>query len=230
MHRRPLVLAPVAAALGAAPLRQARAQAWPTKAVRFVVPFAPGGSSEIVARSVAAELTRSLGQSVYVENKPGGAGNVAMAEVAASTDQHTIILGHIGTLAVNPYIFAKLPYDPNRDFRPLTLLAKVPSLYVVRPDLPAKDLKEFVALAKQKPGALNYGSAGNGSAGHLAFEYRSSPICSAAGSTRPRSARRRCCRSSARDACAASRPAPRSASRSCPTCRRSRSRAIRASR
>ena len=170
MHRRPLVLAPIAACL-AAPARHSRAQAWPSKSVRFVVPFAPGGSSEIVARSVAAELTKSLGQSVYVENKPGGAGNVAMADVAGATDQHTIILGHIGTLAVNPYIFDRLPYDPNRDFKPLTLLAKVPSLYVVRPDLEARDLKAFVALAKSKPGALNYGSAGNGSAGHLAFEY-----------------------------------------------------------
>jgi tripartite-type tricarboxylate transporter receptor subunit TctC len=150
---------------------RAHAQAWPSKPVRFIVPFAPGGSSEIVARAVAAELTKSLGQSVYVDNKPGGAGNVAMADAAAASDQHTVILGHIGTLAVNPYIFAKLPYDPNKDFKPLSLLAKVPSLYVVRPDLPAKDMKEFVALAKSKPGALNYGSAGNGSAGHLAFEY-----------------------------------------------------------
>jgi tripartite-type tricarboxylate transporter receptor subunit TctC len=108
---------------------------------------------------------------VYVENKPGGAGNVAMGEVAASTDQHTLILGHIGTLAVNPYIFDKLPYDPAKDFKPVTLLAKVPSLYVVHPDVPAKNLKEFVALVKSKPGRLNYGSAGNGSAGHLAMEY-----------------------------------------------------------
>ena len=150
---------------------EAGAQTWPSKAVRFVVPFAPGGSSEIVARSVAAELTKSLGQSVYVDNKPGGAGNVAMGEVARADDQHTVILGHIGTLAVNPYIFDKLPYDPNKDFRALSLLAKVPSLYVVRPDLPVNNLREFVALAKSRPGSLNYGSAGNGSAGHLAFEY-----------------------------------------------------------
>jgi len=150
----------------------ANAQAtWPTKAVRFVVPFAPGGSSEIVARSTAVEMTRLLGQSVFVDNKPGGAGNVAMAEVARSDDQHTLILGHIGTLAVNPYIFDKLPYDPVKDFRPISLLAKVPSLYLVHPDLPVKNLKEFVALAKKKPGQLNYGSAGNGSAGHLAMEY-----------------------------------------------------------
>ena len=147
------------------------ADAWPTRPIRFVVPFAPGGSSEIVARATAAELSRLLGQSVYVDNRPGGAGNVAMAEVARADDQHTLILGHIGTLAVNPFIFDKLPYDPIKDFKPVSLLAKVPSLYVVHPDVPAKDLKEFVALAKTKPGQLNYGSAGNGSAGHLAFEY-----------------------------------------------------------
>ena len=161
-----------AAAAGLSLLPAARAQAtWPSKAVRFVVPFAPGGSSEIVARSTAVELAKLLGQGVFVDNKPGGAGNVAMGEVARADDQHTLILGHIGTLAVNPYIFDKLPYDPNKDFRPISLLAKVPSLYVVRPDLPVNNLKELIALAKAKPGALNYGSAGNGSAGHLAFEY-----------------------------------------------------------
>ena len=145
--------------------------AWPSKSIRFVVPFAPGGSSEIVARSTAAELSRTLGQSVFVDNKPGAAGNIAMSEVARATDQHTLILGHIGTLAVNPYIFAKLPYDANKDFKPVSLLAKVPSLYVVHPDVPAKNLKEFIAYAKSNPGKLSYGSAGNGSAGHLAFEY-----------------------------------------------------------
>jgi tripartite-type tricarboxylate transporter receptor subunit TctC len=161
------------ALLGAACLgRGAGAQgSWPNKAVRFVVPFAPGGSSEIVARATAAELSKLLGQSVFVDNKPGAAGNLAMGEVARADDQHTLILGHIGTLAVNPYIFDKLPYDPNRSFKPVSLLSKVPSLYVVRPDLPVKNLKEFIALAKSKPGSLNYGSAGNGSAGHLAFEY-----------------------------------------------------------
>ena len=149
----------------------ARAQAWPAKPVRFVVPFAPGGSSEIIARSAAAELSKTLGQSVFVDNKPGASGNIAMAEVARADDQHTIILGHIGTLAVNPYMYDKLPYDANKDFKPVSLLAKVPSLYVVNPNVPAKDLKEFIALAKSKPGQMNYGSAGNGSAGHLAMEY-----------------------------------------------------------
>ncbi|EYS80960.1 tripartite tricarboxylate transporter substrate binding protein [Cupriavidus sp. KK10] len=161
------------AALGACALAPtlARAQAWPAKPIRLVVPFAPGGSSEIVARSTAAELTKLLGVSVFVENKPGAAGNIAMGEVARADDNHTLILGHIGTLAVNPFIFPKLPYDPIKDFRAISLLSKVPSLYVVHPDVPAKNLKEFVALAKSKPGKLNYGSAGNGSAGHLAFEY-----------------------------------------------------------
>lgn len=156
---------------GLLPSMASAQDAWPSKSVRFVVPFAPGGSSEIVARSTAAELSRTLGQSVFVDNKPGAAGNIAMSEVARATDQHTLILGHIGTLAVNPYIFAKLPYDANKDFKPVSLLAKVPSLYVVHPDVPAKNLKEFIAYAKSKPGKLSYGSAGNGSAGHLAFEY-----------------------------------------------------------
>jgi tripartite-type tricarboxylate transporter receptor subunit TctC len=170
-RRDALRIGAAAAAAGVWP-GLARAETnWPTKAIRFVVPFAPGGSSEIVARSAAVELGKILGQTVYVDNKPGGAGNVAMAEVARSEDQHTLILGHIGTLAVNPYIFDKLPYDPNKDFRAISLLAKVPSLYVVHPDLPVRNLKDFIALAKSKPGRLNYGSAGNGSAGHLAMEY-----------------------------------------------------------
>ena len=149
----------------------AQADTWPNKPLRLVVPFAPGGSSEIVARAVAGEMAKGLGQNVFADNKPGAAGNIAMQEVAGSTDEHTLILGHIGTLAVNPYIFPKLPYDANKDFVPITLISKVPSLYVVHPDLPVKNLKEFVAYAKAKPGQLNYGSAGNGSAGHLAFEY-----------------------------------------------------------
>jgi tripartite-type tricarboxylate transporter receptor subunit TctC len=146
--------------------------AWPSKAIRFVVPFAPGGTSEIVARSVAAELTKQLGQSVFVENKPGGAGVTAMQDVAkAVPDGHTIILGHVGTLAVNPYMLKSQPYDVNKDFMPVTLLAKVPNVFVIHPDVPATNFKEFVAYAKKNPGKLNYGSAGNASAGHLAMEY-----------------------------------------------------------
>ena len=170
--RRHLLGAGGALAFGGLVPTAASAQAaWPSKSIRFVVPFAPGGSSEIVARSTAVELSKTLGQSVFVDNKPGAAGNIAMSEVARADDQHTLILGHIGTLAVNPYIFDKLPYDPQKDFKPVSLLAKVPSLYVVHPDVPAKNLKEFIAYAKKNPAKLSYGSAGNGSAGHLAFEY-----------------------------------------------------------
>ena len=145
---------------------------WPSKPIRFVVPFAPGGTSEVVARSVAVELTKQLGVSVYVENKPGGAGVVAMQDVAKSApDGHTLILTHVGTLAVNPYMLESQPYDVNKDFAPVTLLAKVPNVFVIHPDLPAKNFKEFIAYAKANPGKLNYGSAGNASAGHLAMEY-----------------------------------------------------------
>jgi len=145
---------------------------WPSKSIRFVVPFAPGGTSEIVARSVAAELTKQLGQSVYVENKPGGAGVTAMQEVAKSApDGYTMILTHVGTMAVNPYMLKNQPYDVNKDFAPVTLLAKVPNVFVIHPDVPARNFKEFVDYAKANPGKLNYGSAGNASAGHLAMEY-----------------------------------------------------------
>jgi tripartite-type tricarboxylate transporter receptor subunit TctC len=145
---------------------------WPSKPIRFLVPFAPGGTSEIVARSVAAELTKQLGQNVFVENKPGGAGVIAMQEAAKSPpDGHTIILGHVGTLAVNPYMLNNQPYDVSRDFVPVTLLAKVPNVFVIHPDVPAKNFKEFVDYVKKNPGKLNYGSAGNASAGHLAMEY-----------------------------------------------------------
>jgi tripartite-type tricarboxylate transporter receptor subunit TctC len=158
-----------ALALGAA--GAAHAQAYPNKPIRLVVPFAPGGSSEIIARAYAQKMTDSLGQSVFVENRPGGAGNIAMETVAkAEPDGYTLILGHVGTLAMNPAMFKKLPYDA-KDFVPVSLFAIVANVFVVNPGVPAKDLKEFIALAKEKPGAMYYGSAGNGSAGHLAFEY-----------------------------------------------------------
>jgi tripartite-type tricarboxylate transporter receptor subunit TctC len=163
----------VAGAAAALALPSLRAQAsWPTRPIRFLVPFAPGGTSEIVARSVAAELSKQFGQTVFVENKPGGAGVVAMSEaVKAAPDGHTIILGHVGTLAVNPYMLANQPYDVNKDFLPVTLLAKVPNVFVIHPDVPAKNFREFVAHVKANPGKLSYGSAGNASAGHLAMEY-----------------------------------------------------------
>jgi tripartite-type tricarboxylate transporter receptor subunit TctC len=148
------------------------AQGWPAKPIRLLVPFAPGGTSSIVARSVAAEMEKGLGQPIIIDNRPGGGGNVAMQEAArAEPDGYTLIIGHIGTLAVNPFMFEKLPFDTNADFAPVSLLAKVPSIYVVHADVQVKDLRDLVAMAKAHPGKLYYGSAGVGSAGHLAIEY-----------------------------------------------------------
>jgi tripartite-type tricarboxylate transporter receptor subunit TctC len=156
----------------AAACAASHAQSYPSKPVRLVVPFAPGGSSTIVARSVAAEMEKGLGQSIVIENKGGGGGNPAMQDVArADPDGYTLLITHIGSLALNPYLYANLPFDVNRDFIHVSLLAKVPNIFVVHADVPAKNLREFVALAKARPGQLNYGSAGNGSAGHLAMEY-----------------------------------------------------------
>jgi tripartite-type tricarboxylate transporter receptor subunit TctC len=150
----------------------AAAQDYPSRPIRLLVPFAPGGSSSIVARLYAEEMSKGLGQQIIIENKGGGGGNIAMQEAAhADPDGYTLIIGHIGSLAVNPYIYDKLPYDVDRDFAAVSLLAIVPAIFVVYHEVPVKDLRELVALAKKKPGELFYGSAGNGSAGHLAMEY-----------------------------------------------------------
>ena len=150
----------------------AQAQTYPDKPILLLVPFAPGGSSELLSRLVGQKMTENWKKQVVVENKPGAAGNLAMEQAAkAKPDGYTLILGHVGTLAVNPAMFEKLPYDPVKDFAPVSMIADVPNVVTVNPQLPAKTFKEFVALAKAKPGTINYGSAGNGSAGHLAMEY-----------------------------------------------------------
>jgi len=162
----------VLVALAFAIAGSAAAQNYPSKPIRLVVPFAPGGSSSIVARSFATEMSKALGQEMYIENKGGGGGNVAMADVAHSDpDGYSLIIGHVGSLAMTPFMEKNLGYDVNRDFTAVSLLAKVPNIFVVHESVPAKNLREFVALAKKEPGKLNYGSAGNGSAGHLAMEY-----------------------------------------------------------
>ncbi|MFC3339542.1 Bug family tripartite tricarboxylate transporter substrate binding protein [Paracandidimonas soli] len=153
------------------PFSAVQAETWPERPIRLLVPYAPGGSSDVVARAVAAEMSKDLGQQVIVENKGGAQGTIATTEVArARPDGYTLILGHVGTLAVNPSMVAKLSYDPKRDFAPIVLLAKLPMIFAVGGGVDANDLPSFVALAKSRPGALNYGSAGSGSAGHLAFE------------------------------------------------------------
>ena len=167
---REAALVVMVAACGAAPATAQ--QDYPNKPIVLVVPFAPGGSSEFLSRLIGAKLTEAWKQQVVVESRPGGAGNIAMDAVQrAKPDGYTLILGHVGTLAVNPAMFPKLPYDPDKGFVPVTMIATVPSLLVVNPNVPAKDFKEFIALAKAKPGTIYYGSAGNGSSGHLAMEY-----------------------------------------------------------
>jgi len=137
-----------------APIRS-HAQTFPSRPIRIVVPFAPGGTSEIVARSVAIEMGNFLKQNVFVENKPGGAGVIAMNDVLKSpADGHTLVISHVGTFAVNPFAMAKQPYDVNKDFTSVALLSKVPNLFVVHPDLPARNLKEFVRLPKPSQDSL----------------------------------------------------------------------------
>jgi tripartite-type tricarboxylate transporter receptor subunit TctC len=169
---RTIAITGVAAACATAAVAADAASTWqPNHAIRFLVPYGPGGSSDVIARVMAVEMSRGLGQQMVVENKGGGQGSIAMAEAArAAPDGYTVILGHVGTLAVNPAMMPKLPYDVNKDFEPVTLLAKVAMVFAVGSKVPAKTLPEFIALAKAHPGKLNYGSAGNGSAGNLAFE------------------------------------------------------------
>ena len=145
---------------------------YPSKPIRLIVPFTPGGSTDILGRAVAQALADAWGQQVLVDNKPGAGGTIGCEAAAkAPPDGYTLLMGHIGTLAVNPGLYAKLPYDPVRDFAPVTLFAMVPNILVVRPSVPARTLSEFLALARAKPGTLNYGSGGTGSAAHLATEY-----------------------------------------------------------
>jgi tripartite-type tricarboxylate transporter receptor subunit TctC len=160
-----------AGALGFSTLNAFAQNEWPNKPVRWIVPFAPGGTSNIVARAVANELSKQMGVPFLIDNKGGGGGVPSMQEIVRTpADGYTLILGHIGSLAVNPLIYPDSGYDVNKDFAPVTLLAKVPSLFVVHKDVPVKDFKSFVEFAKARPGRLNYASAGNASAGHLAVE------------------------------------------------------------
>jgi tripartite-type tricarboxylate transporter receptor subunit TctC len=137
-----------------------------------VVPFTPGGSTDILARAIGLELTKAWGQSVIIENVPGAGGSIGADKVAkAPADGYTLLMGHIGTLAVNPSLYPNLPYDAVKSFSPVAWVARVPNVLVVHPSVKANTVQELVALAKSKPGQLNYGSGGNGSAANLATEY-----------------------------------------------------------
>src|ERR1043166_5619181 len=161
------MLIAVALAIGSA-----AAQQYPSRPIRLIVPFTPGGTTDILSRTVGQKMTQALGAQVVIDNRPGAAGNIAMEIAAkAKADGYTLVMGHIGTLAVNPALYAKLPYDPLRDFAPVTLVAMVPSILVVHPSLPVTSVKDLIALAKARPGQLKYGSTGTGGAVYLAVEY-----------------------------------------------------------
>lgn len=151
---------------------QTAASNYPQKPIRMIVPFTPGGSTDILARSIGQELSKAWGQSVIIENIAGAGGSIGADKAAKSpADGYTLLMGHIGTLAVNPSLYPKLPYNPVKDFAPVAWVARVPNVLVVNPNVPAKNVQELVALAKSKPGQLSYGSGGNGSAANLATEY-----------------------------------------------------------
>jgi tripartite-type tricarboxylate transporter receptor subunit TctC len=161
------VLATIAAGLAAT----ATAQTYPTKPLRLMVPFPPGGSTDIVARIVAQKLSSQLGQGVVIENRGGAGGTLGTAVVAkAPADGYMLTVGTTSTHVVAPSVYSKLEYDPVKDFAPISLMAVTPYLLVVNPNVPAKSLKELVALMKSQPGKLNYASAGVGSTTHLAME------------------------------------------------------------
>lgn len=147
------------------------AQTYPTRAVRVIVPFAPGGGSDTYARVMATRLPEAFGQQVLVDNRPGG-NTVIGAELAAraAPDGYTLFLSTNGTVAINPSLYKKLPYDPVKDFAPVTLVGVGPNVLVVHPSLPAKSVNELIALARAHPGKLSYASSGSGGAPHLAGE------------------------------------------------------------
>jgi tripartite-type tricarboxylate transporter receptor subunit TctC len=148
-----------------------RAQAQAGKTLRIVVPFTPGGSTDILARALAPKLQQALGQNVVIDNKPGAGGSLGAAEVAkAAADGNTLLMGHIGTLGVNPSIYPNLSYDPVNSFAPVAWVARVPNVLVVNANSPIRTLKDLVDSAKARPGGLTFSSGGNGSAAHITFE------------------------------------------------------------
>jgi tripartite-type tricarboxylate transporter receptor subunit TctC len=149
----------------------AQAQTWPSKPIRLVVGFPPGGSNDIVARIIAPKLTQLLGAQVVVENRPGANATIGTEYVAkAAPDGYTIVLGSASPLVISPFTFSNIPYDTVRDFAGITTIASTPEMMAIHPSLPARNLKELLALARSQPGKLNFASSGNGGLPHLATE------------------------------------------------------------
>jgi tripartite-type tricarboxylate transporter receptor subunit TctC len=161
-----------AAAFATMPGAFAQGAAWPTKPVQLVIPFPPGGGTDIIGRALGARLQDRLGKPFVVENKPGAGGIIGTQQVArAAPDGHTIVIGIVNTFAINPTFYrGKLNYDPVKDFEPVAFIAESPHVLVIHPDTPAKTLKEYIAYAKSQQGKLSYASYGNGSTSHLITE------------------------------------------------------------
>jgi tripartite-type tricarboxylate transporter receptor subunit TctC len=172
VSRRALIrLAAVSGLLGAGSTARAQASGFPNKPLRLIVPFPAGGTTDIIGRAVAQEFTRVLGQQAVVENRAGAGGNIGSEMVAKSpADGYTLLVNTVGTHGINQALYQKLPFDPVKDFAPVSLVAMVPNVLVVHPSVPAQNVKELIALAKSKPGRLNYASSGNGTSIHLAAE------------------------------------------------------------
>jgi tripartite-type tricarboxylate transporter receptor subunit TctC len=153
----------------------AAAQDYPAKPIRIVIPYPPGGASDVTARLLGQKMSEAWGQQVIPDNKPGANGILALEHVAKSApDGYTLLLANLGPNAINPAVYAKLPYDPIKDFSPITLTTLVPQVLVASPALEAKNIQELIALARANPGKINYGTGGNGSANHLAVELMAS--------------------------------------------------------
>ena len=166
------LIASAASALPLWTLAADDAAAYPAKPIRMIVPFTPGGSTDILGRTIGQQLNVAWGQPVVIENVAGAGGSIGADKVAkAPADGYTLLMGHIGTLAVTPSLYPKLPYDPIKAFAAVAWVARVPNMLVVHPSVPVKTVKELVAYVKANPGKVNYGSGGNGSAAHIATEY-----------------------------------------------------------
>jgi len=149
----------------------ASAQDWPTKQVNFIVPFAAGGTTDLFGRLLTQHMQKNFDKPFIVENKPGAGGNIGAGQVAkAAPDGYTFLVGTVSTHAINPFLYSKLPFDTVKDFQPVSLIARLPNLLVVHPDLPAKNVAELIAYLKANPDKLSYGSSGAGTSIHLAAE------------------------------------------------------------
>ena len=162
---------PIAALVLLAFASTADAQSWPSKPIRIISPYPPAGANDLLARIIAPKLSEQLGQPVVVENRAGATGNIGAELVAkAPADGYTLLMGQAGNLTINISLMAKIPFDPVRDFSPVTMVASTPNVLVVHPSLPVRTVKDLIALAKAKPGQINYATSGIGSPGHLAAE------------------------------------------------------------